>query len=169
MLAKWNLQNLNNAMGLSVLEDVAPMLDGIVALMACTALPQLLTAHLLPRRPFWPRWLPTSSVMELNAPLAAALLKAGSAALMAFHAPVAAVDFSIGFEWAQQKFVNQKVLKWYNFVLNRFLLNARIFKSIEFLCDIKSKIGESHLLKNYTLNHKSFHTKRFGILSFQKK
>ena len=89
---------MNNAiLGLSVLEDVAPMSDGIVAQMACTVLPQLLTVHMFQRRLLSPRWLLTSSVMELNAPLAAALLKAGSAALMAFHAPVAAVDFGTGF------------------------------------------------------------------------
>merc|ERR1719438_582596 len=49
----------------------AHMLDGTAALMACTVLPQLLTAHLLPRRPWSLRWLPTSNVMELNAQEAA--------------------------------------------------------------------------------------------------
>merc|ERR1712029_1232090 len=50
---------------------------------ACTVLPQLLTAHLLPRRPWSPRWLPTSNVMELNALEAAAHMLDGTAALMA--------------------------------------------------------------------------------------
>ena len=80
-------------MELNALEDVAHMWAGTAALMACTVLPQLLTVHMFQRRLLSPRWLLTSSVMELNAPLAAALLKAGSAALMVFHAPVAAVDF----------------------------------------------------------------------------
>merc|ERR1719422_733336 len=35
--------------------------------MACTVLPLLLIAHLLPRRPLLPRWLPTNSVMKLRA------------------------------------------------------------------------------------------------------
>merc|ERR1711982_133383 len=67
----------SNVMELNAQEDVAHMLDGTAALMACTVLPQLLTAHLSPR------WLPTSSVMELNAPEAAAHMLDGTAALMA--------------------------------------------------------------------------------------
>merc|ERR1712154_41504 len=59
------------------------MLAGTAALMACTVLPLLLTAHLLPRRPSLPRWLPLSSAMELNALEAAAPMLAGTAALMA--------------------------------------------------------------------------------------
>merc|ERR1712038_1497573 len=51
--------------------------------MACTVLPLLLTAHLLPRRFSLPRWLPTSSVMEPSAPEAAAPMLDGTAALMA--------------------------------------------------------------------------------------
>merc|ERR1711972_180973 len=43
------------------------MLDGTAALMVCTVLLLLLTAHLLPRRQPLPRWLPISSVMELSA------------------------------------------------------------------------------------------------------
>merc|ERR1712018_1126463 len=54
-----------------------------IALMACTALQLLLTAHLLPRRPRLPRWLPTSSVMEPSALEAAAHTLDGTAALMA--------------------------------------------------------------------------------------
>merc|ERR1711879_1089918 len=42
-----------------------------------------LTAHLLPRRPSLPRWLPPSSVMEQSALEAAAPMLAGTAALMA--------------------------------------------------------------------------------------
>merc|ERR1711862_532959 len=53
---------------------VAPMLAGTAALMACTVLPPLLTAHLLPRRPSSQRWLPLSSVMVLPALEAAALM-----------------------------------------------------------------------------------------------
>merc|ERR1739836_79493 len=67
----------------SALEAAAHMLDGIAALMACTALQLLLTVHLLPRRPRLPRWLPTSSVMEPSAPEAAAHMSDGTAALMA--------------------------------------------------------------------------------------
>merc|ERR1719347_278196 len=48
--------------------------------MACTVLPLLLIAHLLPRRPLLPRWLPTNSVMELNAQEAAAHMLDGTAA-----------------------------------------------------------------------------------------
>merc|ERR1711936_864222 len=62
---------------------VAPMLAGTAALMACTALPPLLIAHLLPRRPSSLRWLPPSSVMEPPALEAAAPMLAGTAALMA--------------------------------------------------------------------------------------
>merc|ERR1719323_456895 len=51
--------------------------------MACTVLPQLLTAHLLPRRLYSPRWLPTSSVMELNAQEDVAHMLDGTAVLMA--------------------------------------------------------------------------------------
>merc|ERR1719348_1531001 len=51
--------------------------------MACTVLPQLLTAHLLPRRPLLPRWLPTNSVMELNAQEDVAHMLDGTAVLMA--------------------------------------------------------------------------------------
>ena len=51
--------------------------------MVCTVLPQLLTAHLLPRRPLLPRWLPTSNVMELNAQEDVAHMLDGTAALMA--------------------------------------------------------------------------------------
>merc|ERR1711862_273519 len=58
-------------------------LAGIAAPMACTVLPPLLTAHLLPRRPSLPRWLPLSSVMEPPAQEVAALMLAGTAALMA--------------------------------------------------------------------------------------
>merc|ERR1712154_396863 len=61
----------------------APMLAGTAALMACTVLPLLLTAHLLQRRPSLPRWLPQSSVMEQSALEAAAPMLAGTAALMA--------------------------------------------------------------------------------------
>ena len=69
-------------MELLALEAAAPMLAGTAALMACTALPPLLTAHLLPRRPSSQRWLPPSSVMELHALEAAAPMLAGTAALM---------------------------------------------------------------------------------------
>ena len=65
------------------LEDVAQMLAGTAALMACTVLLPLLTAHLLPRRPSSQRWLPLSSVMELHALEAAAPMLAGTAVLMA--------------------------------------------------------------------------------------
>ena len=47
---------------------------------------------------------------------------------------------------------------------DRFLL-------AEVTSELQNKNGvtkESHLLQNYTLNRKSFHTKRFRILSFQK-
>merc|ERR1712227_119646 len=64
-------------------EDVAHMLDGTAALMVCTVLPLLLTAHLLTRRLLLPRWLPTNSVMELNAQEVAAHMLDGTAALMA--------------------------------------------------------------------------------------
>merc|ERR1712131_436561 len=47
-----------------------------------TALPLLLTAHLLPRRQPLPRWLPTSSVMVLSAQEDAALMLDGTAAQM---------------------------------------------------------------------------------------
>merc|ERR1712095_138062 len=77
----WLLRS--NVMELNALEAAAHMLDGTAALMACTVLPQLLTAHLLPRRLLSPRWLPTSSVMELNAQEAAAHMLDGTAALMA--------------------------------------------------------------------------------------
>merc|ERR1711988_1403635 len=69
----------------SVMEPSAPeaaahTLDGTAALMACTALPPPLTAHLLPRRPRLPL---TSSLMEPSAPEAAAPMLDGTAALMA--------------------------------------------------------------------------------------
>merc|ERR1719361_2778307 len=70
-------------MELSALEAAAPMWAGTAALMACTVLPLLLTAHLLPRRPSLPRWLPQNSVMEQSALEAAAPMLAGTAALMA--------------------------------------------------------------------------------------
>merc|ERR1711862_348240 len=73
----------SNVMELNAQEAAAHMLDGTVALMVCTVLPQLLTAHLLPRRPWSPRWLPTSNVMELNAQEAAAHMLDGTAAPMA--------------------------------------------------------------------------------------
>merc|ERR1712045_298059 len=57
---------------MGALEAVALMLAGTVALMACTVLPQLLTAHLWPRRLILSKWLPLSSVMVLSALLAAA-------------------------------------------------------------------------------------------------
>merc|ERR1712111_83179 len=60
-----------------------PYVGWYCPLMACTVLPQLLTAHLLPRRPWSLRWLPTSNVMELNAQEAAAHMLDGTAALMA--------------------------------------------------------------------------------------
>merc|ERR1719341_528239 len=65
------------------LEAAAPMLAGTAALMACTVLPLLLTAHLLPRRLSLQRWLPLSSVMVLSALLDAAPMLVGTAALMA--------------------------------------------------------------------------------------
>merc|ERR1711982_243156 len=65
------------------LEAAALMLAGIAALMACTVLPLLLTAHLLPRRPSSQRWLPPSSVMEPLALEAAAPMLVGTAAPMA--------------------------------------------------------------------------------------
>merc|ERR1712114_112792 len=74
---------INSVMELNAQEDVAHMLDGTAALMACTVLPQLLTAHLLPRRLLLPRWLLTNSVMELNAQEAAAHMLDGTVALMA--------------------------------------------------------------------------------------
>merc|ERR1711878_67047 len=73
----------SSVMELSALEAAAPMLGGTAALMACTVLPLLLTAHLLPRKPSLPRWLPQSSVMEQSALEAAAPMLAGTAALMA--------------------------------------------------------------------------------------
>merc|ERR1711902_99300 len=74
---------LSSVMELHALEAAAPMSAGTAALMACTALPPLLTAHLLPRRPSSQRWLPLSSVMEPLALEAAAPMLAGTAALMA--------------------------------------------------------------------------------------
>merc|ERR1712203_307521 len=74
---------LSSVMERSALEAAAPMLAGTAALMVCTVLPLLLTAHLLPRRPSLPRWLPLSSAMELNALEAAAPMLAGTAAQMA--------------------------------------------------------------------------------------
>merc|ERR1712136_573971 len=50
--------------------------------MACTALPLLLTAHLLPKKNSLPKWLPTSSVMELNVQEDAAHMLDGTAAQM---------------------------------------------------------------------------------------
>merc|ERR1719378_684587 len=44
-----------------------PYVGWYCSLMVCTVLLLLLTAHLLPRRQPLPRWLPTSSVMELSA------------------------------------------------------------------------------------------------------
>merc|ERR1711872_765799 len=65
----------------SAQEDAALMLDGTAAQMVCTALPLLLTAHLLPRRqPL--QWLPTSNVMVLSAQEDAAHMLDGTAALM---------------------------------------------------------------------------------------
>merc|ERR1712130_80152 len=64
-------------------EDAVHMLDGTAAQMACTVLPQLLTVHLLPRRPLLPRWLPTSNVMELSAQEDAVHMLDGTAAQMA--------------------------------------------------------------------------------------
>ena len=58
------------------------MLDGTAAQMACTVLPLLLIAHLLPRRQLLKRWLPTSSVMELSAQEDAAHMLDGTAAQM---------------------------------------------------------------------------------------
>merc|ERR1712154_750866 len=58
--------------------------------MACTALPLLLTAHLLPRRQPLPRWLPTSSVMVLSAQEDAALMLDGTAAHGMYCAATAA-------------------------------------------------------------------------------
>merc|ERR1711902_365633 len=49
---------------------------------ACTVLPQLLIAHLLPRSPLSPRWLPTSNVMELNAQEDVAHMLDGTVVLM---------------------------------------------------------------------------------------
>merc|ERR1711914_21539 len=72
----------SNVMVLSAQEDAAHMLDGTAAQMACTALPLLLTAHLLPRRQPLPRWLPTSSVMALSAQEDAAHMLDGTAAQM---------------------------------------------------------------------------------------
>merc|ERR1711902_268633 len=69
-LPRWPLTS--SVMEPSAPEAAAPMLDGTAALMACTVLLLLLTAHLLPRRPRLPRWLPTSSVMEPSAPETAA-------------------------------------------------------------------------------------------------
>merc|ERR1712234_55313 len=66
----------SSVMVLSAQEDAAHMLDGTAAQMACTALPLLLTAHLVPR------WLPTSSVMVLSAQEDAALMLDGTAAQM---------------------------------------------------------------------------------------
>merc|ERR1712083_93852 len=80
-LPRWPLTS--SVMEPSAPEAAAPMLDGTAALMACTVLPLLLTAHLLPRRFSLPRWLPTSSVMEPSAPEAAAPMLDGTAALMA--------------------------------------------------------------------------------------
>merc|ERR1711904_485426 len=80
-LPRWPLTS--SVMEPSALEAAAPMLDGTAALMACTALPLLLTAHLLPRRPRLPRWPLTSSVMEPSALEAAAHTLDGTAALMA--------------------------------------------------------------------------------------
>merc|ERR1712083_326936 len=65
----------SSVMELSAQVAAALMLAGTAALMACTVLPLLLTAHLLQRRPSLPRWLPLSSVMEQRA--------LGTAALMA--------------------------------------------------------------------------------------
>merc|ERR1712243_402777 len=73
----------SSVMELNAQEAAAHMLDGTAALMVCTVLPQLLTAHLLPRRLLLPRWLPTNSVMELNAQEAAVHMLDGTAALMA--------------------------------------------------------------------------------------
>merc|ERR1712111_325988 len=56
------------------------MLDGTAAQMVCTALPLLLTAHLLPRRQPLQRWLPTSNVMVLSAQEDAAHMFAATAA-----------------------------------------------------------------------------------------
>merc|ERR1711879_627235 len=67
----------SSVMELSAQVAAAPMLAGTAALMACTVLPLLLTAHLLPR------WLPQSSVMEQSALEAAAPMLGGTAALMA--------------------------------------------------------------------------------------
>merc|ERR1711988_1535257 len=58
-------------------------LDGTAAQMVCTALPLLLTAHLLPRRQPLQRWLPTSNVMVLSAQEDAAHMLDGTAAQMA--------------------------------------------------------------------------------------
>merc|ERR1711941_87780 len=80
-LPRWLPQS--SVMEQSALEAAAPMLAGTAALMACTVLPLLLTAHLLPRRPSLPRWLPQSSVMEQSALEAAAPMLGGTAALMA--------------------------------------------------------------------------------------
>merc|ERR1712029_332858 len=77
-------------MVLSAQEDAAHMLDGTAALMVCTVLLLLLTAHLLPRRQPLPRWLPISSVMELSAQEDAAHMLDGTAAQMACTAATAA-------------------------------------------------------------------------------
>merc|ERR1719348_2598215 len=63
--------------------DAAHMLDGTAAQMVCTVLPQLLTVHLLPRRPLLPRWRPTSNVMELSALEDVVHMLDGTAAQMA--------------------------------------------------------------------------------------
>merc|ERR1711971_667722 len=73
---------LSSVMEPPALEAVAPMLAGTAAPMACTVLPQLLTAHLWQRRLILSRWLPLSSVMVLSALLAAAPMLAGTAAPM---------------------------------------------------------------------------------------
>merc|ERR1712029_777847 len=83
----------SNVMVLSAQEDAAHMLDGTAALMVCTVLLLLLTAHLLPRRQPLPRrlllkrWLPTSSVMELSAQEDAAHMLDGTAAQMVSTVP----------------------------------------------------------------------------------
>merc|ERR1712098_858479 len=72
----------SSVMVLSAQEDAALMLDGTAAQMVCTALPLLLTAHLLPRRQLLKRWLPTSSAMELSAQEDAVHMLDGTAAQM---------------------------------------------------------------------------------------
>merc|ERR1711885_105772 len=74
---------LSSVMELPALEATAPMLAGTAALMACTVLPLLLTAHLCQRRLILSKWLPLSSVMVLSALLVAAPTLAGIAAPMA--------------------------------------------------------------------------------------